>query len=449
MSRKTNRDHAKRQQRPMMEDKAIAAQISALLTPALAKQKKYCRQLGLRDRILTLPLMVAAVLTMLWRDVAGVRELTRMLAREGFLWCDRLQVSQQALSTRFLIFPAELFERVLKEILPLLKEKWHQRNHRPLPESVQFTLTRFEKIWIADGTTLEALFKKLKSLEDVPKGQLAGKIGVVVDLMTRLPVEIWFKENPKTNDTKFEEDLLGIVGASTLLLLDRGFYHFSFWQRLIDRKIHFITRLKKRAAIQVLEVFTESYSLRDRKIRLGSGTKRTPYITLRLVEVKSGKVWHSYLTSVLEPEILPPYVVADLYGKRWRIEEAFNTVKRLLGLSYLWVGSINGVKLQIWGTWLFYAILIDLGDAVADELSLPFDRISLEMIYRGLYHFGVANQKGEATDPVKYFAATENKDLGIVKQKRKNNTKLIVAPFPEKQRNTPEFFFSANPYAYT
>ncbi len=31
--------------------------------------------------------MVAAVLTMLWRDVAGVRELTRMLAREGFLWC--------------------------------------------------------------------------------------------------------------------------------------------------------------------------------------------------------------------------------------------------------------------------------------------------------------------------------------------------------------------------
>ena len=59
MSRKTNRgrrrralgDHAKRQQRPMQEDEAIATQISALLTPALAKQKKYCRQLGLRDRI--------------------------------------------------------------------------------------------------------------------------------------------------------------------------------------------------------------------------------------------------------------------------------------------------------------------------------------------------------------------------------------------------------------
>ncbi len=127
MSRKTNRDHAKRQQRPMMEDEALAGQISALLTPALAKQKKYCRQLGLRDRILTLPLMVAAVLTMLWRDVGGVRELTRMLAREGFLWCDRLQVSQQALSNRFLIFPAELFERVFN---PLFSQKCDRQTQK-------------------------------------------------------------------------------------------------------------------------------------------------------------------------------------------------------------------------------------------------------------------------------------------------------------------------------
>ena len=39
-------------------------------------------------------------------------------------------------------------------------------------------------------------------------------------------------------------------------------------------------------------------------------------------------------------------------------------------------------------------------DAVADELSLPFDRISLEMVYRGLYHFSVAYDKGEQTTPL-------------------------------------------------
>ena len=74
-----------------------------------------------------------------------------------------------------------------------------------------------------------------------------------------------------------------------------------------------------------------------------------------------------------------------MYQKRWRIEDAFNIVKRLLGLSYLWTGSINGIKRDaegfwscrarhwrrraaIWATWFFYAVLVDLGDAVADEL---------------------------------------------------------------------------------
>jgi IS4 transposase len=79
--------------------------------------------------------------------------------------------------------------------------------------------------------------------------------------------------------------------------------------------------------------------------------------------------------------------VADLYRRRWRIEEAFYTVKRLLGLSYLWTGSINGVKLQVWATWLFYAVLVDLGDAVADELSLPFDRIYARDDFPGFVPF--------------------------------------------------------------
>jgi len=43
-------------------------------------------------------------------------------------------------------------------------------------------------------------------------------------------------------------------------------------------------------------------------------------------------------------------------------------------------------------------MIVDLGDAVTDELYVPFDQIYLEMIYRGLYHFSVAYQKGITTD---------------------------------------------------
>ncbi len=108
----------------MPEDETIAQQLEDLLTPAITAQQSYYRQLGLRDRILNLPLMVAAVLTLLWRDVAGVTELTRMLAREGFLWCTPTQVSPQAIAQRFLSFPAQLFERVFKHLLPELRRTW-------------------------------------------------------------------------------------------------------------------------------------------------------------------------------------------------------------------------------------------------------------------------------------------------------------------------------------
>ncbi len=85
---------------------------------------------------------------------------------------------------------------------------------------------------------------------------------------------------------------------------------------------------------------------------------------------------------------------------------------------------------KIWATWLFYAVLMDLGDAVADDLALPADRISLEMIYRGLYHFSLAHQKGLTDEPIQYFAAPENRDLGVVKSIRKPRVRLIYCPIP-------------------
>ena len=307
-----NPDHVQRTNTPCQNNEAIGSQLEALLTPAIWAQQGYYRQLGMRDRILNLSLMVAAVLTLLWRQVVGVQELTRLLAREDLLWCRATTVSQQAMSERFLTFPAELFERVFKDLLPQLQQNWLQRAKRPLPDSIKFALDNFERIWVADGSTLEALFCKLKSLESAPRGQLAGKICTVIDIVTRLPVEVWFHTNPRANDTNFEADLLKLVTAKTLLLLDRGFYHFQFFATLINQQVDFITRLKAGAAVKVIQVNTRQHSVRDQLIKLGTGRNSAPILTLRLVEIRCGKTWYSYITSVLDPAVLPPYVVADL-----------------------------------------------------------------------------------------------------------------------------------------
>lgn len=50
------------------------------------------------------------------------------------------------------------------------------------------------------------------------------------------------------------------------------------------------------------------------------------------------------------------------------------------------------------------------------------------MIFRGLYHFSVAYNKGKA-EPIKYFAVKENQYLGVVKALRKPVFKLDLSFF--------------------
>lgn len=211
--------------------------------------------------------------------IPSVQELNRLLARENLLWCRATKIAQQSLAERFLVFPAELFERVFKNLLPQLQQNWQQRTQRSLPDSINFARRNFEQIWVADRTTLEALFRKLKSLEELKTGHLAGKICTVIDLVTRLPIEIWFHTNPSASDTNFEAVLLNLLTAKTLILLDRGFYHFLFFERLINQNIHFITRLKAKASIKVLKIFTSDHSVKDQLIQLGNGRGGAPLLT--------------------------------------------------------------------------------------------------------------------------------------------------------------------------
>ena len=421
-SKPRNPDHVRRRNRPGPDNEVIAERLEDLVLSAVLGQLAYFRRLGLRDRILSLPVMVATMLTLLWRQVPSVCELARMLAREKFLWAPQVKVSQQALAKRFLSFPYEIFRRVLLDLVPRLRERALERE-RPLPKSVEHARQHFDHIWAADGSTLEALFRKLKALRDAPVGQLAGKICSVIDLVTHLPVETWFRENASDHDSNFLPQILAMAKAKVLFIFDRGFYDFTFFDNLIDQGAHFIIRLKSNAVFSIERTPLKTDRVREYIIKLGGPTSQCQHL-LRLIEVRHGTKWYRYVTSVLDPNVLPAIYVADLYRRRWRIEEAFAVLKRLLGLSYLWTGSINGVLLQVWSTWLFYAILIDLADAVAEELMLPFDRISLEMVFRGLYHFIQAYNRGEATDPVKYLAAPENRDLGVVKRLRKKKPDL-------------------------
>jgi hypothetical protein len=405
-----------RSKRPnsMPLDPPMTAHLTELIQPLTLGQVAHFHQLGLRERVLTLPVMVALVLTMIWRQEGSPTELVRMLRQEGFLWCSPCQVTVQALSERLRTFPAALFRRVLEELLPQMHQRWAQRE-RPLPSELASVLSRYGQILAVDGSTLDALLRKVGLLRGAEKHPLAGRMTALLDLGSRLPRQVWYEEDPQAHDQRAWPQILTGLPRGALLLDDLGYTNFTVFRELTAAGVTWLTRAKSNLGYSVVRVLGETAQVRDRVVWMGSGTDRQQ---VRLVEVLVGTTWRRYLTSELDPARLPAGSVVALYAQRWRIEEAYALVKRLLGLAYFWTGSVNGVELQLWATWLLYTVLIDLTDAVAARLHRPFGALSVEMVYRSIYYFTVAHQQGKAKDPVTYLA--ENADwLGVLKRPRK------------------------------
>src|SRR5579875_3067060 len=79
-------------------DAAIELRLTDLIHPLTVGQVAHYHDLGLRERVLSLPVMVALILSMIWRQVGSVTTLAHLLHREGLLWTAPVRVSQQALS---------------------------------------------------------------------------------------------------------------------------------------------------------------------------------------------------------------------------------------------------------------------------------------------------------------------------------------------------------------
>lgn len=413
-TRAIQRDRSKR---PLAAppDAEVSQRLTDLVHPATLSQVAYFHELGLRERVFTLPLMVAIVLSMIWRQIGEVTQVVRLMQKESLLWAQPQRITQQALSERLRTLPAELFWRVLEAVLPVMQTRWRARQ-RPLPPEVVWAKSQYTQVLVQDGSTLDALLCKVGLLRDSVVHPLAGRMTALLDLCSRLPCHLWYEEDAEAHDQRFWERILAVLQAGSLLIFDLGYTNFTVFVQLTAAQVTFLTRAKKNLSYHIERTLQRTVALHESIVWIGQGETRQQ---VRLIEVLYRGLWYRYLTNELDAVRLPALYAIALYGQRWRIEDAFNVVKRLLGLAYFWSGSVNSVALQVWATWLLYAVLVDLTDAVADELKQPFAVVSLEMVYRSLYFFTQAYHRGEATDVVKYLA--ENASwLGILKRKRKS-----------------------------
>lgn len=301
---------------------------------------------------------------------------------------------------------------------------WAARR-RPLPESVLCVRQTFVRIFVVDGSTLEALFRKLQALQDVPAGSLAGKICTVIDLATRLPEQIWFTEAAQAHDTNFTDQILTVAPAQTLWVFDRGFLDFTFFEALIAKGVAWITRAKSNTVCTVQRVLLQTTTVCDRIVLL-DGDQVGARHPVRLIEVRFGTTWYRYLTSVLDPAILPAGVVADLYRRRWRIEEAFQVRQ---------TAAEPGLFVDRFAEWRaapgleHLALLCRAGRLGRRRGRRTVAALRLHLAGNGL-PFMQASTRGEATDLIKYLAAPENRDLGVVKRLRKKPDRVERVPAP-------------------
>lgn len=76
---------------------------------------------------------------------------------------ERIEVSAQAVSKRLRTLPIELFAEIFVQVMERIN---NQPKNQAIPESWQLVSQKFTVIWIADGSTLEALRRKLKALKE-------------------------------------------------------------------------------------------------------------------------------------------------------------------------------------------------------------------------------------------------------------------------------------------
>ena len=103
-----------RSQIPMPAVEEVEQRLVELLRPSLLAPRQMERRdprqpqrvIRMRQRLLTLPVIVAIVVSLVWRRIPAVAEVQRVLAREGLLGVAPVRVSVQALTTRLDVLPA-------------------------------------------------------------------------------------------------------------------------------------------------------------------------------------------------------------------------------------------------------------------------------------------------------------------------------------------------------
>ena len=144
----------------------------------------------------------------------------------------------------------------------------------------------------------------------------------------------------------------------TILIMDRGYVDYAWFERLTRQGVFFVTRLRYDAHYRVLQKRRrpQHSSIRaDQIIHLGSHWYRHPS-PLRRIVVKVPD-WDHPLVLLTNHLGLGSTTVARIYRERWEVEVFFRALKQNLRIKTFVGTSANALKIQIWTAMIALLVL--------------------------------------------------------------------------------------------
>ena len=137
----------------------------------------------------------------------------------------------------------------------------------------------------------------------------------------------------------------------TMLVFDRGYNDYNWFEQLSGQGVHFVTRLKDNSSYLVVEsrtpvgdgVLADEIILLDRQAE--KDVETAPFLRrVRYWDAKNEREL-VFLTNQLE---LAAVTIAAIYKERWQIELFFKALKQNLRVKTFVGTTANALKTQIW-----------------------------------------------------------------------------------------------------
>ena len=339
----------------------------------------------------------------------------RMLCLQPIGPFEPVHIGDQAVYSR-LERAAGVMEQLFVQVSSLLRQRLDGLQDR--------TLAPFaSQVLALDESTLDAVGRWLPELRGVLGGDpslLAGRISALFDVRLQQWVRVDLLKEASGNCKQHAREMIAALSTGTLLLFDRGYLSFPWFDTLTEQGLYWISRYANEASYQVRHIIYQGDGVLDAIVYLGRHRADQAKYAVRLVQFYHHGQWHRYLTNVLDAQQLPLAQIVRLYGRRWDIELAFRVLKDHLGVSELWSAKWSVIQVQIWAALLlaqlFHGLQVQLA---AQEGVEPFD-VSIDLLVEVLPQL-----LGQGIDPLPYLGRF-GRQLGVI---RPNRRLKVEVPF--------------------